>query len=293
MKWFATITTLVIALSAQAANRFEQMETYREVQRLMKIQNQKDSALSLAKNLLAQLDRNDDLHREVSELVGSLGDGNPEFPLDKAIKFVEGSKDEVYCKNVGLVFLEGKHNDGTVSTVKLISSNRDLGGTYSLIKSGDWIYELDTGYRKPTTSESWLDQSTTTSYQIQEFRRREGGESDKGTWKAHWQGSKSSHSFHTSGETPEPLPIFLANDYHLWGAYDLGFKIDFKIGYKDKISGRETGSTKAIELITEREVTEHLPSFSYKDAKGEPHSFSDCFKVHANVKIDKLVAENK
>ncbi|MCB0414285.1 MAG: hypothetical protein KDD50_08130 [Bdellovibrionales bacterium] len=287
MKRFITFVAVIFSLSAFAGNRFDQMETYREIQRLMKVQGKKRPALNLAKGLLAQLDQEDELYKEVSELIGFLGDGNPNFPLEKAIKYATGTKEEIYCKGVGLVHLEGKHNDGTKSSLKLISSNRDLGDTYSFVKGGDWVYELDTGYREPVTSESWLDQSTANSYQVREFRRRTEG-NDKGTWKASWQGNSSSTSYSTSGETLEPLPMYMANDYHLWGAYDLGFKINFKVGEKDKIYNREGGSTKAIILKTDREVTKHLDQFNYKDAKGNNHKFSDCFKVHLKIELDKL-----
>lgn len=287
MKWFITLTVLVISLSTLAGNRFDQMETYREIQRLMKIQGQKKPALQLAKSLLAQIDQNDELYKEVSELIGFLADGNPNFPLEKAIKFATGTKDEIYCKGAGLVYMEGKHNDGTTSTLKLISSNRDLGGTYSLVKGGDWVYELDTEYREPITSESWLDQSSSNSYQIREFRRRING-NDTGKWSAEWHGTNVSHSYSTRGESPEPLPMYMANDYHLWGAYDLGFRIDFKVGYKDKVHGRESGSTKAIILKTDREVTERLPKFDYRDAKGKYHEYADCFKVRLKVELDSL-----
>ena len=287
MKWFITLTAVIISISAFAGNRYDQMETYREIQRLMKIQGQKQPALNLAKSLLAQLDQDDELYKDVSELVGFLGDGNPNFPLEKAIKFATGTKDEIYCKGVGLVHIEGKHNDGTTSTLKLISSNRDLGGTYSFVKSGDWVYELDTEYREPMTSESWLDQSSSNSYQIREFRRRQNG-NDTGKWKASWQGTSTSTSYSTRGETPEPLPMHMANDYHLWGAYDLGFKINFKVGYKDKVHNREGGSTKVIILTTDREVVEQLPKFDYRDAKGDYHEYADCFKVHLKINLDKL-----
>lgn len=279
---------MIISNVGFTGNRFDQMEAYREIQRHEKIEGQKRPALELANNLMAQLDQNDELYKDVAKLAGGMGNGNPHFPLEKAIKFATGKKEEIYCKGIGLVHLKANHNDGTVSTVKLISSNRDLGGTYNLVRKGDWIYELDTAYREPMNSESWLDEATANSYKMREFRRREKGNFDDGRWNISWGKQDYNGSSQTHGETPEPLPIYMANDYHLWGAYDLGFKIDFKVGSKDKISGRETGAQKDIILTTDREVVEKLSQFDYLDAKGNTHKYSDCFKVQSTVQLDKL-----
>ncbi len=288
MKWFTTTVFLMISSAAMAGNQFDHMEAFREIQRLIKVEDQKKPALELAKQLQEQLDKDDDLYKDVSLLVTQLGKGNPNFPLDKAIKFATGQKDEIFCKNVGLVFQEGRHNDGTISTLKLISSNRDLGGTYSQIKSGDWIYEFDSEYRDPVNSESWLDESTDHSYKMREFRRKENGRFDDGKWSVSWYGTGYSSSTSTHGESFEPLPMYMANDYAMWGTYDMGFKIKFEVGYKDQVKDRQNGSSKIIVLATDREVIEKLPKYSYQDAAGGFHEYPDCFKVRSDIKLDKL-----
>jgi hypothetical protein len=288
MKWFKIIIFLAVTSTALAGNRFDQMEAYREIQRLMLIEGQNRPALELAMQLLEQLDQKDDLYKEVKEIMRQLGDGNPQFPLDKAIKFATGRKDEIFCKNIGLVFLEARHNDGTVSTVRLINSNRELGGTYSLIENGSWVYELDTEYREPIRSESWLDEATDHSYKMKEVRNRGEGRIDHGKWTRSWNKNGDSGSYSTRGETPEPLPMHLANDYPLWGTYDMGFKIQFSVGFKDKVSDRQTGAPKAILLKTEREVVAKLLKFAYTDAKGNNHEYPDCFKVRSIIQLDRL-----
>lgn len=279
--------SIFLALAANA-NQLDQMKTYNEIQKLINVQGDKNTALDLSKKLLAQLNKEDKLYNEVSDLIVYLKDGNPNFPLEKAIKFATGTKDEIYCKGIGLVYMIAKHNDGTTSELKLISSNRKFSNDYSIIKSGDWIYELDTGYRDPAKSESWIETSTENSFKLKELRRRNKGEIDEGTWTADWSSGKTEFHYHTKGDTPEPLPIYMANDYHLWGGYDLGYKIKFKVGSKDQLNGHEQGAPKRILLKTDREVTEKLEHYEFKDATGTNHKHADCFKVRYDIKLDKL-----
>jgi hypothetical protein len=85
--------------------------------------------------------------------------------------------------------------------------------------------------------------------------------------------------------------MHLGNDYHLWGEYDLGFQIKFEKGYKDTISGRESGPSKALILKTKREVLKELNEFTYTDSKGKKYTHTSCYKVAAEVSLDKLVDE--
>ncbi len=293
-KYLGILTGLAVAvlgapsMSQAKYNRFDQMETFREVQTLTHIAGQKKQALQLGDKLLTQLDKSDPLFQPLNELTNSLNDGNPTYPLDKAVKFATGTKVEIYCRGQGLVHLIGNHNDGTKTEVKLIASNRKMGQEFAYITGGDWLYEMFTGYRTLTRSESWLDTSTSSSYSIQEFRKRAGGEFDEGKGTAQWQNGHVQNSYHTKGETHEPLPLYMANDFHLWGSYDLGFKIQFKLGYKDEMQARERGSTKVIVLKTKREVIEKLESYDFTDSERKTHLFQNCYKVKSNIDLDKL-----
>lgn len=279
--------SLLSALVANA-NDLDKMKTYNEIQRLINVQGDKNTALDLAKKLRSQMSKEDKLYSEIDSLIIYLKDGNPNYPLEKAIQFATGTKDEIYCKGVGLVYLIANHNDGTTSELKLISSSRKFINDYSIVKTGDWVYELDTGYRDPVKSDSWLESSTESSFKFSELRKRTKNEVDKGTWQASWAAKDKKYNYHTSGDTPEPLPIYMANDFHLWGSYDLGFKIKFKVGSKDQLSGFESGAPKDIILKTNREVTEKLAHFEYKDAAGVSYKHADCFKVKNDIQLDKL-----
>ena len=181
----ATILLAVALLSnsAGAESRFDHMEVYREILKMSHIKGKKQEALGLATELQTKLDQKDKLYKELDTLREKLGEQRSKYPLEPALEFISGKKTNVYCRNVGLVHMAGEHNDGTKSSLKLITSNRRMNDTYSLIGGGDWVYELDTDYREPERSESWIDESRENSYRIREFRQREKGFYDAGRWK--------------------------------------------------------------------------------------------------------------
>ncbi|OQW46297.1 MAG: hypothetical protein A4S09_16420 [Proteobacteria bacterium SG_bin7] len=288
MKNVLMLFALLGCLQLKAESEFNKNEAYLEIQKLMNVQGDKQPALELAKALFKKLDEKDRLYPEIKNLIVYLGDGNPTFPLDKAIKFVTGKKEEVYCKDAGLVYLKGLHNDGTKSELKLVSNSRKMDGSYAIMKKGDWVYELDTEYRDPVKSDSWLEESTNTSFKLKEFRRLKNEKFDEGVWTSKWDGKSNSLSYQTNGDTPEPIPMFMANDYHLWGSPDLGYKIQFKVGATDKISSHEQGPPKTIYMKGVRTVEKKLDTFDYSEANGKKYSFKDCFLVVSKIELDHL-----
>ena len=225
----------------------------------------------------------------VEQLLGQLNEGKPHFPLDKAIPYATGTKDEVYCKGVGLVHLLAKHNDKTESTVKLIRNNRTIDkDSYNVVTGGDWTYQVDTGYREAKNSRVWMDRASIDSYKMREVRALGRGHSDRGRYKGKWKEGDRSFSYHGTGDVKEPVPLFLASDFHLWGAWDLGFKIEFRKGFTDKMNGRESGAPKDIVLKTTRTVKEKMPSFSFKDVSGRSYTYNDCYRVQSVIELDRL-----
>ena len=69
-------------------------------------------------------------------------------------------------------------------------------------------------------------------------------------------------SNHTqSGDaTPEPIPMYMALDYQLWGNSDLGYKLKFEPGFHDTQESTERTSTKNIVLLSERNVGDKIES---------------------------------
>lgn len=289
--WICLLLLAITVISGRvtAANLLTQKETYREVLRLEKIDGQKEKALEMARQLLTQVPQQDPLFKDLQDVIQRLDAFGSEESLQKAIQFVTGKKTEVYCKDVGLVEVEGTHKDGATSRVILISSNRKLvPNSYSRVLSGDWGYELSSTYRAPMRSDLFGSGSAGT-YKITEIRSRESGAFDRGTYWAEWAGGDSiSNSYSTSGRVLEPAPVFLASDYHLWGNRDLGFLIEFKVGSSGRSGGRESGGRQHIMLESTRRVTDHLPSYSYRDAKGGEHSYKDCFKVRYEIGLKEL-----
>lgn len=287
MKNVLILVALIVGFQLKAESEFNKNEAYLEIQRLMNVQGDKQAALDLAKTLFNKLDKKDRLYPEIENLIGYLGDGNPTFPLDKAVKFVTGKKEEVYCKGAGLVHMQGFHNDGTKSELRLISHSRKM-DSYAVMNKGDWIYELDTDYREPIKSDSWLQESTNSSFKMKEFRRLKNEKFEEGVWTSKWDKKSDSLSYQTNGDTPEPIPMFLANDYHLWGSPDLGYKINFKVGATDKIASHEQGPPKTIYMKGVRTVEKKLDNYDYKESNGTSHSYKDCFLVVSKIELDHL-----
>ncbi|NRA66136.1 MAG: hypothetical protein HRU19_16730 [Pseudobacteriovorax sp.] len=289
-----TIILLTAALSFNTAfgeSRFEQMEVYREILKLSHIEGKKKEALDLATELQTKLDRKDDLYQKLDSLRESLGAKRSKYPLEPALAFITGTKTNIYCRNVGLVHMSAEHNDGTKSSLKLVSSNRKMNNSYSLVVGGDWVYELDTDYREPVKSEAWIDESTETSYKIREYRQREKGLFEAGNWTTSWSGSKFRNRSHTTGNAPEPLPMFMAQEYHRWGEFDLGFPIDFKVGFEDTAQGEENIEKARVVLRSERKVTKALNQYMFTDSSMQKHQYFDCFEVFVKIGIENLVTK--
>ena len=101
--------------------------------------------------------------------------------------------------------------------------------------------------------------------------------------KPEWSGSKVSNRSHTTGKTQEPLPMFMAQEYHRWGEFDLGFTIQFQVGYEDISKGAENIGGNRASLRSSRKVTRALPLYSYTDAVGNVYRYEDCFEVVLNI----------
>ena len=274
-------------IEAKAQENLDDMLMLYELQRYIYVENNIIKARKVASELISRVANTNEIHKIITPLIQKISAVSKE--PDESIHYATGVKDEIYCKNVGLVYLQAQHNNETTSEVHLINSNRELNGSYSIVLSGDWVYELITSYRKPIRSESWIVKGTPKSYSISEVRQNKNGDFDEGIWKTSWD-SDGAYSLETKlkGETEEPTPMHMANSYNNWGTYDMGFKIHFKVGYKDSISGRCNGLISTIQQKTQRSVDEWLNQFNYTDSSGKKHTYSDCFKVHSIIELDKL-----
>jgi hypothetical protein len=213
--------------------------------------------------------------------------------IQKAIDFLTGSKQEIYCKNVGLVEIKGKHNDGTKSHLVLLNSNRVINDSYANIKDGNWVYELSSDYRSAAISDSWVISSADHSYLMKERREQlDSKNPDTGRYEASWRadGSKHSNSFSTHGEVFEPYPMYMANDYHVWGGnVSLGRMIEFKVGSKKEISKiSQRGFGLEILLKSKQTVSKKLPTVSVESSNGRIANYQDCFQVDYEIQFDRL-----
>lgn len=207
----------------------------------------------------------------------------------KEIYFATGEKSEIYCRGVGLVHMEGRHNNGTASKLILIKNNR---GTkkdqYAIMgDSAEWSYELENAYRPASISELYQPYGRQNAFDIIEIRKKKSGHADKGYWSYQW-GDKNSRSNHSiNGSPKEPTRMYMALQYHIWGSPELGYTLKFEQGYEDQKTGFTSASTSGrINLKSKRKVTEHLPSFSYKDSKGKEYSYNDCWQVESSIEFE-------
>jgi len=280
------------ATTATAETRFEQMEKFREIQRLEHVEGDRDRALDSAQRLLSQVPRQDPLYIDLQTVIARLDKADSKNRLQAAINYVTGKKSEIYCRNVGLVEITGEHNDGAKSRLILVRGSRNMNQTYSRMTAGDWSYELSNDYRKPMNSDLFAT-GTAQSYKISEIRELPNSRFDKGIYRASWSGTNAGsnvwNSYATNGETLEPAPMYMATDYHLWGNVDAGFLIDFKVGSESRGSSREpSGSLKEIVLNSTRTVSDHLPTHRYTDSKGKSHEFNDCYRVRYTITLKEL-----
>ena len=161
------------------------------------------------------------------------------------------------------------------------------------MKGGDWIYELDTDYRESIRSNLWVLSATPNSFHIKELRETQRGTDDLDA-KVSWDEKNSRTSITSHGQSNEPIPMYMGFDYHFWGARDLGYKIRFQVGNKDKTTSSEhTYGDKFINLTADREVAEHLESFKYVDTNGNNYTYSDCFRVHMKINFVNIEEKKK
>jgi hypothetical protein len=78
----------------------------------------------------------------------------------------------------------------------------------------------------------------------------------------------------------------MAQQFQMWGSWDMGFKIDFTVGKVDRLQHRITGIPDDVYVVADRKVTAHLPTFVYKDASGTEYANSDCFQVDLEITQD-------
>lgn len=276
-----------LTLEAGAHEKIDNMMMLYDLQKYIHVEDNVVKARKTASELVSRISDKSELHAILTPLVQKIGAISKE--PDESIRFATGTKDEIYCKDVGLVHLLARHNNGTTSEVRIISSNRKLSGGYSIPISGDWVYEFNSSYRESIRSESWMVKSTPNSYEITEVRQNKNGDFDEGHWMAEWnKEGPATLKAKTKGEMEEPVPMYMANAYHNWGTYDMGFKINFKVGYKDTIFGKCNGLVNTIWQKTRRSVGERLEQISYSDSSGKKHTYNDCFKVHSVIELDKL-----
>ncbi|MGE3680096.1 MAG: AgmX/PglI C-terminal domain-containing protein [Bdellovibrionales bacterium] len=222
----------------------------------------------------------------------------PSDDMSRALGFATGKKTEIYCRGEGLVGLETRHNDGSWARVVLVSSNREMRRrSYNMMAKGDWVYELSSTFRKPMQSQLWIVASTKNSYNIKENRNHPNGKSDTGSFQASWSDHRDDESFNSQGgdipegfaatpeRTHEPLPWYMALDYHLWGNSDLGYRISFDTGFTDSRDLRIRSMTKDFTIRSSRRVGERLPTYETKDSGGAAVSYNDCYPVNYEIAL--------
>jgi hypothetical protein len=204
--------------------------------------------------------------------------------LTKALKFVTGSKQEVYCRDVGLVKLKAFHNDFTTTDLTLKDNHRQKVQNYADVMDGSWTYELKTGYRPASKSDLWIVSASERSFRQKERRDHgDGATPDMGDYTANWDelGKRVKSSFSTHGEQLEPFPMYLATDFHAWGGNEsLGRTIHFTVGYEDRKSDLvERVSGMSIPLTVSRKVSRHFQEYTVTSNSGLTHKYSNCMQV--------------
>jgi hypothetical protein len=211
------------------------------------------------------------------------------------IAYATGRKSEFYCRARGLVLAEGHHEDGTASRLVLISGERRVApDEYSRMTGDQWVYELTDGYRPPSRSQVWMTYGAAREFNIFEVRTRGDGAADRGSWSSRWsRPGDREHDFSVTGTALEPVRMYMAMHYHLWGSWDLGFDLRFEPGYHDTQFLWVSGNTlRRIYLRADRVVAEALPHLSVTDAAGAAHEYDDCWRVDLAIAQDPQGAEH-
>jgi len=263
----------------------------KEELRLHHVDGKKSDAALVASNLALGADNEPYVSGPLQEELAALDATLTNTSLDKAINFITGKKTETYCEGQGMVEMAGAHNDGSTSHIALIRSNRLMSGdSYSQVESGDWTYDFTDSYRHPSSSDVLMVASGPTSYNMKEVRNNPNGKSDVGEFQASWSTGKMLVNNHTqSGDaTPEPIPMYMALDYQLWGNSDLGYKLKFEPGFHDTQESTERTSTKNIVLLSDRTVGDKIDSVQVTDSNNETHDYKNCYVVTYNIKVKKI-----
>ena len=151
------------------------------------------------------------------------------------------------------------------------------------MNGGRYKYVLTTGYRQKTESEAWINSGNANHYDLEELRIHDDGR-DTGKWSAKFSPGSMRSRYSTRGNVKEPIPMFMANDYHAWGTRDLGYQIKFKVGETDNQDAHENAfGSKRILLQTKRVVRRHTPTYTVQMRGQEPMVYKDCFIVESTI----------
>lgn len=286
--------TVAVLTSTQGfSNDLKLSQDFQKALDTYHVEKDKEEAIDLMEEIMENVTTDHPKFGEMYQTLLEFKGVEVQEQLTKAINFVTGSKDEYYCKNIGLVLINATHNDGTESKLVLTDSSRVAPSSYAVMREGRWTYALDTGYREPIESELWINEASRNNFNVEELRTRKNGK-DKGHWKYQWSHSKKSRnrsaSTSSDGNGKEPVPMYMALDYHLWGADDLGYGIKFEVGATESFrSEKGTFSSNGIKLKTERKVVEHLDKLTVKDFSEKERTYQDCFKVNSKIEFYGLV----
>src|SRR5688572_9293048 len=142
-----TVTLAIAILSAagtaSARSDFDHFNDYRRALEAQHLDGDQEQAKQETDELVKELDPNSPILNSALKSNRELN-GVKEGELDPAeVGYATGRKTEYYCRANGLVYMEGKHNDGSWSTLALLKSQREMiGDSYSQMKYGQWDYEL-------------------------------------------------------------------------------------------------------------------------------------------------------
>lgn len=282
------LMTLAVA-SAIGATSFDRANALKEELKLNHVDGNKEAATRLATKLAQASGTEPFIQGALQEELRGLDTPVMNKNFEQAVKFVTGTKTEFYCAGQGLVEMSGEHDDGSTSHLVLTRSNRKMvNNSYSQIEAGDWAYELTNSYRRPTLSELWLVTSSPSSYHVKESRSKSDGKSDTAEYAASWSKNHQTNSFGSQGGGPEPLPVYMAIDFHVWGNTDMGYRIKFEPGATDSRFTGVHGAAREIELNSERTVGELLLTHKVKDSQGVEREYKNCFPVRYKITLHKL-----
>ncbi len=287
-KYLIMITISALSFSTFGENLYNLNKKYQEAIQLIHVEGKKNEGKLMLKRLMAQASPHSDLRKKIKKSYSHLVQGKNK----ESIKFAFGKKREFYCRGIGLVLLEGKHANGSKSRMVLKDGERRLSNKYSRVTDGRWIYELSNSFRKPIDSEVWVDNSSNKMIGFKEVRKRLDGGIDNGEYRCELDGTgrSSTCSFSTRGEVEEPLPMFLATDYHMWGNRFYGYNLKFKVGYSDHSGSVEStiDNRKRLFLKSNRLVKKYLPELMVKDSLGVERHYNGCFQVDYDIYLDRV-----